>query len=206
MCAPPKALFPAKSTNRHNDAFGNLLPTSTPQGSGAGQFNFNYLFVGSLGCRIDFPTGLIYMRNRWYDPALGRFIGRDPIGLAGGPNLYAYVSNNPINSSDPFGLEIPAPNSTTCCPSSPSRPTGLPAGRPGGPGTAPVGPANMLGYLGLGITLFRLLDWLNPAPISPDGRPHPEPGPCPQPPQDATMELHCEMPNRSTRRRKPVLP
>jgi uncharacterized protein RhaS with RHS repeats len=46
------------------------------------------------------------MRNRWYDPQTGRFLTQDPIGLAGGVNLYGYASNNPIAFSDPFGLCI----------------------------------------------------------------------------------------------------
>jgi RHS repeat-associated protein len=49
--------------------------------------------------------GLYYYRNRYYSPALHRFIGQDPIGLAGGSNLYAYVRGNPIGFVDPFGLE-----------------------------------------------------------------------------------------------------
>jgi hypothetical protein len=44
------------------------------------------------------------MRNRWYDPQTGRFLSQDPIGLAGGVNLYAYAGNNPASYSDPFGL------------------------------------------------------------------------------------------------------
>lgn len=43
------------------------------------------------------------MRQRWYDPTLQRFISRDPIGLDGGVNLYAYVSNSPTNRIDPMG-------------------------------------------------------------------------------------------------------
>ena len=48
--------------------------------------------------------GLVYMRNRWYDPNSGRFTQEDPIGFAGGINLYGYVGNDPITYSDPFGL------------------------------------------------------------------------------------------------------
>ena len=62
-------------------------------------------FVGGLGCRKDAATGLIYMRHRWYDPALQRFISRDPIGITGGLNLYAYSKNRPVTYVDPMGLE-----------------------------------------------------------------------------------------------------
>lgn len=41
---------------------------------------------------------------RWYRPKLGRFINRDPIGEAGGLNLYAYVGNDPVNLADFIGL------------------------------------------------------------------------------------------------------
>lgn len=49
-------------------------------------------------------TQLYYMRNRWYDPETGRFATEDPIGLAGGPNVYAFGGNDPINARDPSGL------------------------------------------------------------------------------------------------------
>jgi RHS repeat-associated protein len=41
---------------------------------------------------------------RWYHPGHGRFINRDPIGEAGGINLYAYVGNDPVNKNDWMGL------------------------------------------------------------------------------------------------------
>jgi RHS repeat-associated protein len=53
-------------------------------------------------------TGLLYYRARYYDPVLKRFISEDPIGLAGGPNVYAYVDGSPVNLVDPTG------NASTC--------------------------------------------------------------------------------------------
>jgi RHS repeat-associated protein len=50
-------------------------------------------------------TGLYYYRARYYDPELKRLISDDPIGLKGGANLYAYVSGNPTNLTDPLGLD-----------------------------------------------------------------------------------------------------
>ncbi|HEX2209905.1 MAG TPA: RHS repeat-associated core domain-containing protein [Longimicrobium sp.] len=54
---------------------------------------------------LDALTGMYYVRARWYDPFLGRFLSEDPIGLAGGNNQYAYALNDPVNLSDPSGLD-----------------------------------------------------------------------------------------------------
>lgn len=60
---------------------------------------------GYTGREWDREPGLYYYRARYYDPKGGRFISKDPIGFAGGDvNLYRYVSNNPINFIDPWGL------------------------------------------------------------------------------------------------------
>jgi len=48
--------------------------------------------------------GKYYYRARFYDPILGRFMQRDPLGYNAGQNLYAYCDNNPINLVDPLGL------------------------------------------------------------------------------------------------------
>jgi RHS repeat-associated protein len=53
-------------------------------------------------------SGLQYMRNRYYNPTTGRFTQEDPIGLAGGLNLYGFAAGDPVNFSDPFGLCPPA--------------------------------------------------------------------------------------------------
>ena len=49
-------------------------------------------------------SGALYMRSRYFDPATGRFTQEDPIGLAGGINLYGFAGGDPVNFSDPFGL------------------------------------------------------------------------------------------------------
>jgi RHS repeat-associated protein len=52
----------------------------------------------------DEVTGLYQVRARWYDAQYGRFVSEDPIGLAGGINVYAYADGNPVSNTDPSGL------------------------------------------------------------------------------------------------------
>ncbi len=47
---------------------------------------------------------LVYYNYRYYHPGLGRWLSRDPIGIAGGLNLYAMVGNDPVNLIDMLGL------------------------------------------------------------------------------------------------------
>jgi RHS repeat-associated protein len=56
-----------------------------------------------MGQYFDSESGLHYNRFRYYDPAVGRFISPDPLGVVAGLNEYLYAPN-PINWSDPLGL------------------------------------------------------------------------------------------------------
>jgi RHS repeat-associated protein len=56
------------------------------------------------GREYDVESGFYYFRARYYDPAAQRFVQEDPIGFAGGANLYAYSDGNPTNTRDPSGL------------------------------------------------------------------------------------------------------
>ena len=66
-------------------------------------------FGGQSGYYTDWETGtaasaLEMLGLRYYDPAAGRFLTRDPSGYKGGANLYEYVGNRPTGSDDPSGL------------------------------------------------------------------------------------------------------
>lgn len=87
---------------------------------GAGQIQSRYAY-GPYGARMALqenvpaafgytghfrhdPSGLSLTLARPYQSGLGRWLAREPLGESVGPNLYAYVGNDPINSFDPFGL------------------------------------------------------------------------------------------------------
>jgi len=76
------------------DAFGN------PTESIGGEATNNPLRYN--GQYHDDETGLIYLRNRYYDPSIGRFTQEDP--AKDGTNWYVYCENNPVNMVDPGGL------------------------------------------------------------------------------------------------------
>lgn len=70
--------------------------------------------LGWKGLLPQNATGLIYMRSRWYDPALGRFLSEDLIGLGGGLNQYAFAGDDPVNASDPSGAVVTDAQGTPC--------------------------------------------------------------------------------------------
>jgi RHS repeat-associated protein len=59
------------------------------------------------GHYFDSETGLHFNRYRYYSPELGRYLQSDPVGIGGGPNLYAYTTN-PLKRVDVLGLGCPA--------------------------------------------------------------------------------------------------
>ena len=75
-------------------------PFGNTQGSTTSTIPNTLQFAGR---EHDAETQLYYDRARYIDPAVGRFVSEDPIGLDGGINLYAFVGNDPVNGWDPSG-------------------------------------------------------------------------------------------------------
>ncbi|HWA84172.1 MAG TPA: RHS repeat-associated core domain-containing protein, partial [Fimbriimonadaceae bacterium] len=82
-------------TSSYYDAYGVENTTGTP----TDQFGYN----GQSGYYLDRETGLYLCQNRYFDPAGGRWVTRDPIGYAGGINVYGYCGSGPVGASDRSG-------------------------------------------------------------------------------------------------------
>jgi RHS repeat-associated protein len=78
----------------NNDPFGGMTTTTNT----LGEFN-----IGLPGQYFDAESNYWYNVNRYYVPAIGRYLQADPVGLAGGLNPYVYVYNNPVNIIDRDG-------------------------------------------------------------------------------------------------------
>lgn len=63
-----------------------------------------YGYVGAEGYQTDAATGFMHLGARYYDPTIGRFLQRDPIGIRGGRNTYLYATANSPNKIDSNGL------------------------------------------------------------------------------------------------------
>ncbi len=82
-------------------AFGELV---SEDGTAAARYGY----AGAWGYETDIATtapdfNFLHVGERWYDPSTGRFLQRDPIGIDGGLNTYAYVMNSPADGVDPEG-------------------------------------------------------------------------------------------------------
>ena len=77
------------------DAYGTLLD--------GGDATDPYGYNAQTGYYRDMETGLMLCTFRYYDPAAGRWVTRDPIGYGGGVNLYGYCGNGPVGRIDPSG-------------------------------------------------------------------------------------------------------
>jgi RHS repeat-associated protein len=108
------------------DSSGTMVPLHDALGStialvnGAGAINTQYTYQpfgqsSTTGTANSNPfrfagmeydsTGLYHTLARYYSPGLQRFLSEDPLGIGGGDtNIFAYVSNNPVNMTDPLGL------------------------------------------------------------------------------------------------------
>jgi RHS repeat-associated protein len=87
-------------------------------------------------------TQLVQMGHRVYDPYTGRWLTRDPIGYAGGINLYEYAEDQPDVISDPSGLD-PDDDDTDI----PDSQIGMLGDEYAAPFTGPGGAANVQGLL-----------------------------------------------------------
>jgi len=166
------------------DAWGNQVVVT-------GNMSFDFGYTGHYRHA---PSNLYLALYRAYDPTMGRWLNRDPIGEAGGLNLYGYVLNNPVNLDDPLGLDppgyVPPSNKTVPVAPLPQVPGALPPDVPQGSAQAAAAfPAAVIYYL----DWFQKTGWLRPpeAPAAPfqipnwnNAMPTPTPSPIPIPSYD----------------------
>ena len=108
----------SQMTYFHSDGLGSITSLSNASGTIVQRYDYNafgnvtittqgniqqpYAFTGR---EYDTETGMYFYRARYYNPQVGRFVTKDPIGFAGGDvNLYGYVGGNPVNFVDPAGI------------------------------------------------------------------------------------------------------
>lgn len=91
---------PKFGTNTGGTQVWSWAPDAFGIGSPSGSVTVNLRMPGQY---FDSESGVFYNWNRYYNPAIGRYISSDPIGLAGGLNTFGYVDQNPVNFVDPTG-------------------------------------------------------------------------------------------------------
>jgi RHS repeat-associated protein len=103
------------STDRLTDGGAAITDNYVYQAFGAllihnGLSSNSFLYVGQLGYYFDPDTTILYVRERYYTPLLGRWLTQDPLGYeAGYTNMYHYVFNHPTVNVDPSGLQARGP-------------------------------------------------------------------------------------------------
>jgi len=90
------------------DPYGNVTAAT---GSRATWTDFRY-----AGLFYHQPSGLYLASNRAYDPVIGHWLSRDPIGEEGGGNIYAYGFGNPLRFTDPLGFGGSGGGGSVCIP------------------------------------------------------------------------------------------
>ncbi len=98
-CTPGPGGQPPITRRRVYTAFGEVVSTS-------GSVDSRYRYAGAWGYGSDNDFTFVHVGARWYDPETGRFLQRDPIGIKGGLNVYAYTGNQPSTAVDPTGLVL----------------------------------------------------------------------------------------------------
>lgn len=99
---------PQGNVAQRTNAFGTTLSNTVYDAYGASLTSGAtptdpYGYNARSGYYLDRETGLYLSQHRYYDPSTGRWITRDPIGVAGGVNLYAYCQSGPVANADPSG-------------------------------------------------------------------------------------------------------
>ena len=112
----------------HSDALGSTRALTNSSGTTTDTYSYYafgltvistgatenpFRWVGKLGYYYDLDRLAYYLRARPYSPKLARFLSYDPIGIAGGWNLFGYTGNRPLVMVDPGGWEpTPSPKPT----------------------------------------------------------------------------------------------
>jgi RHS repeat-associated protein len=110
------------STFKYDVTFNGTINSSDvgqTQSSNGGSLFPDFAFTGHY---YHARSGLYLAPYRAYNPTIGRWISRDPIGEQAGINLYVYVDNNPVDGVDPLGLQRAFPGSTRMPPIVPNPP------------------------------------------------------------------------------------